>query len=172
MVMDACKADELAEHEATTSRVPSIMPPNTPEADRWRMRPDILRVSNLPAMPSPRQIEEACAHKCRHPLQLVEVGFTSDTRWQDKMLEKRRQHEALVALLRAVGWTVDMHVILVRHCGTVYKPGLAALKDLGLSKQCASALLEDPSVHAVVAAHEIGMARRRLERTSGRVGVG
>ena len=172
MVMDACRTDELAGHEAATSKVPCFLLPNTPEADRRRMRPDILRVSNLPAVPSPGQITEACAHKHRHPLQLVEVGFTSDTRWQDKMQEKRGQHEALVAALRAAGWTVNAHVVLVGHCGTVYKTGLTALQDMGVSKQNASALLEDLSIHAVVAAHEIGMARRRLERISGRVGVG
>lgn len=172
MVMDACRAEDLADHDAATARVPAFLLPDVPDADRLRMRPDILRVLGLPATPTEEQIESACISKHRHTVQVVEVGYTSDTRWLEKVQEKKAQHARLVAALTVAGWTVESHVILVGHYGTVYKSGRAALLELGLSKADASSLLEELSVQAVVAAHEIGMARRRLERTRGRDGVG
>ena len=172
MVMDACKREDLASYEAADSRVQGFLLPNVPEADRLRMRPDILRVLRLPAAPTQAQKDQACTQKHLHKVQIVEVGFTPDTRWQDKMEDKRKQHAELVDALNAAGWTVELHVVLIGHCGTVYKSGLAALEKMELSKSDASSLLADLSLHAVVAAHEIGMARRRLERMSGRTGVG
>ena len=80
-----------------------------------------------------------------------------------------------MSALTVKGWQVEAHVVLLGHCGgTVYKSGLKALQALGLDKIDASKLLEQLSVHAVVAGHEVGMARRRLERTTtqGRDGVG
>ena len=172
--MDACRADELQAHGADTNRVPSFLLPSTPEAKRRLMRPDILRVVGLPPAPTPEQIAAACAAKHNHRVLLVGVGYTSDTWWQEKLEQKEAQHTKLITALRAAKWEVDCQVILLGRTGTVYKRDLAALEHMGVNKAAARILLTKLSVDAVLAAHDIGMARRRLERspTAPRAGVG
>ena len=171
--MDVCRADELQAHGADTNRVPSFLLPSTPEAERRLMRPDILRVVGLPPAPTPEQIAAACAAKHNHRVLLVEVGYTSDTRWQEKLEQKEAQHTKLITALRAAKWEVVCQVILLGRTGIVYKRDLAALEHMGVNKAAARTLLTKLSVDTVLAAHDIGMARR-LERspTAPRAGVG
>jgi hypothetical protein len=171
-VMDACREEELQEYSADAKRLPEWLLPGVPEEERRRMRPDILRVIGLPAAPTPEQVQEAVRCKHRHPIQIVEVGYTADTKWQEKRDAKKEQHKMLVTALRQAGWTVETYIILVGRTGTVYKFCKAALEQLGTTRQAACALLVKLSVQAVLAAHNIGMARRRLERGQGRAGVG
>ena len=173
-VLDACRADELGTHGADSNRVPEFLLPLAPEAERRRMRPDILRVQGLPPAPTPEQIAGACAAKHMHAISIVEVGYTSDTQWQEKLRQKEGQHAELTAALREAGWTAECLVILLGRTGTVYKRDLAALHSMGIGKAAARTLLTKLSAHAVLAAHDIGMTRRRLERTpaASRAGVG
>ena len=102
------------------------------------------------------------------------MGYTSDTRWQEKLEQKEAQHTKLITALRAAKWEVDCQAILLGRTGTVYKRDLAALEHMGVNKAAARTLLTTLSLDAVLAAHNIGMARRRLERspTAPRAGVG
>ena len=51
-------------------------------------------------------------------MQVVEVGYCSDTRWRDRVAQKREQHEELITALRAAGWTVEEpHVIVLGVTG-------------------------------------------------------
>jgi hypothetical protein len=170
--MDACKERDLATHDVDAKRLPEWLLPNVAREERSRMRPDILRVIDLPAAPSGEQIERATTSKHRHTVQIVEVGYTADTRWQEKLKQKERQHEALEIALRAAGWKVETRVLVVGNTGTIYKSGLTALIRLGLRKMEACELLGKLSVHSVLVAHDTSMARRRMERVQARAGVG
>lgn len=171
-VMDACKERDLAAHDVDAKRLPGWLVPSVAREERSRMRPDILRVLGLPAAPSREQIERATTSKHRHTVQIVVVGYTADTRWQENLKQKERQHEALETALRAAGWSVETHILLVGNIGTVYIRGLKALVHLGLRKMEACALLGKLSVHSALVTHDISIVRRRMERVQARAGVG
>jgi hypothetical protein len=106
-------------------------------------------------------------------------GVTRLLRWhhaprcrQEKLKQKERQHEALETALRAAGWSVETHILLVGNIGTVYIRGLKALVHLGLRKMEACALLGKLSVHSALVTHDISIVRRRMERVQARAGVG
>ena len=84
-IMDACKAADLGKHGVSGKRLPSfILPPEDCDGLEKR-RPDILRILNLPANPTAADIEAATRNKAEYPVQVVEVGFTQDTRFVEKM---------------------------------------------------------------------------------------
>jgi hypothetical protein len=133
-IMDACKAAHLETHGVDAKRLPSwILPDAADAADLSKQRPDILRILGLPASPTDADIQQAVAHKRRHRIHIVEVGYTSDTRWKEKLAEKQVQHERLRAQLAAAGWDVDPeeHVILLGTAGTLYRQSLRALQGVG-----------------------------------------
>jgi hypothetical protein len=103
---------------------------------------------------------------------IVEVGYTVDTRYEEKYQRKSLQHAALVAKLRNNGWDVRQHVILLGSGGAVFRTAVNSLQNLGIRgddlDKCISKLL----VHTANAAQSIVTARRRLEGGVLRTGVG
>ena len=169
-VMDACKAVDLETHGVDAKRLPSWILPDAADAgDLCKQRPDILRILGLPASPTDADIQQAVAHKRRHRIQIVEVGYTSDTRWKEKLAEKQVQHERLRAQLADAGWDVDPeeHVILLGTAGTVYRQSLRALEAVGLQRNDAKALLRKLHIMAITTLRDIVATRRRLERRTG-----
>jgi hypothetical protein len=177
-VMDACKEAELADHGADAKRILRWMIPaeQVSDADLAKMRPDILRVVGLPAAPTEEQLREAAdvANREKYRVQLIEVGYCSDTKWRDKVKDKLKQHEHLVATLKEAGWRIDEapHIIVLGAVGAVYMSGLQALQKLGLTEKHGRALLTKLHLDAIQAAHNISLARRRLERPHHPAGVG
>eukprot|EP00887_Chlorella_sp_A99_P002003 scaffold18.g2003.t1 len=165
-VLDACRQDQLAELHADAKRLPAWLLPDTASEEVACMRPDVLRVTGLPPAPTAAEIEAATQNKHRHPIQVVEVGYCSDTRWGEKVQDKLAQHRALLEALAQAGWRVDPdpHIVVLGACGAVYLNGLQALKKLGLTKEQSSTLLTKLHVMATQAVHDILVARRRLER--------
>ena len=170
-IMDACKAADLGKHGVSGKRLPGFILPTEESDGLEKKRPDVLRILNLPANPTAADIENATRNKADHPVQVVEVGFTQDTRFAEKMAEKQAQHAELVRLLQQAGWTVSYHVILVGVAGTVYKSGSRALRELGMGDKDARALLRELHLHALECLYNIVLARRQLERNI-RTGVG
>ena len=142
-IMDACKAADLGKHGVSGKRLPGFILPTEESDGLEKKRPDVLRILNLPANPTAADIETATRNKADHPVQVVEVGFTQDTRFAEKMAEKQAQHAELVRLLQQAGWPVSYHVILVGVAGTVYKSGSRALRELGMGDKDARALLRN-----------------------------
>lgn len=177
-ILDACRADQLEELGADAKRVARWLVPQTSVSDEelLRMRPDIVRILELPGAPTEEQIAHATANKEQYTVQVVEVGYCSDLNWRSKMQEKMAQHQKLLQELKAAGWKVDEQpqVIVLGALGAVYLSGREALVRLGLTKAQASKLLAELSVMAVEAAYEITLMRRRLEGgcPTTRVGVG
>lgn len=117
-IMDACKAADLGKHGVSGKRLPSFILPQEDSDGLEKKRPDVIRILNLPANPTAADIEAATRNKAEYPVQVVEVGFTQDTRFVEKMEEKQAQHVDLVRLLQQAGWTVSYHVSLVGVAGT------------------------------------------------------
>lgn len=175
-ILDACRETELTQQGADAKRLPRWILPEgtTSDEELAKMRPDILRIRGLPPAPTPADIAHAMANKEQYQMELVEVGYCSDTKWRRTVAQKLRQHATLIEKLQAAGWSVDTtaHVIVVGACGAVYLSGQQALEKLGLSKAQCSKLLTRLHLIAVQAMSEISMARRRLERAERRAGVG
>ena len=104
--MDMCKSCEAVDHGAAGTRLPRFLLPSrlVTDAELAKMRPDMLRIIGLPSAPTEAEIAEAVANKGQYRIQIVEVGYCSDTRWREKMRQKLEQHTRLMALLtEAVG---------------------------------------------------------------------
>ena len=93
-IMDACKgaAAELEKHKVQGTRLPEWLLPSIPPEQRARLRPDILRILGLPANPSKSDLQLAAANKGKYTVQIVEVGYTTDTNWHETLKNKNRQH--------------------------------------------------------------------------------
>ena len=163
-IMDAAARDL----DTDGNRVPQFLLPVLEETKRRKMRPDILRVLGLPAHPTRSDTARATSHKSSCTIQIVEVGYCSDFSWKRKFEEKQKQHEALAQALTQAGWKVEMHFIVLGNCGTIYKPTLATLQDLGLSAAQATTLCNELNIHAIFLLHEIVCARRELEAAATR----
>ena len=87
---------------------------------RSKLRPDILRVNGLPFnnVRPPRSPSERGSLQ----IEIVEVGYCSDTRWEAKLEEKKLQHAQLVHLLREAGWKVaEPRILLFGVGGTIFQ---------------------------------------------------
>jgi hypothetical protein len=98
---------------------------------------------------------------------LVEVGYTADTRPDEKRAEKWEQHRILVDTLTRLGFKVDFvrdtHCVPLGHGGTVYTSLEALLLKLGVVACHRNKLMRHLEKHAIHYAHAIVVARRRLE---------
>ena len=186
-IMDACRSEDLPRHGADGKRLPGWLLPSLPGEQRARLRPDILRVVGLPADPTSADIQAATRNKGQYEVQIIEVGYTSDTRWRERMAGKRSQHwgtgglseeerTCLADALRREGWRVaeEPCIILIGTCGTVYGSGLRALERLGVTTEGSRRLLRRLHLEAVTALRDIIAARRQLDssRSVERAGVG
>ena len=72
------------------ARIPKWMLPEIDDDLRNRLRPDILRISGLPCTTArPPQSRHA---RQRLLIEILEIGFCSDTRWKEKLHKKKQQH--------------------------------------------------------------------------------
>ncbi len=92
-------------------RVPHYMLPHIPDADRLRMRPDIMilsydreKVAHLKEE-SPAWIAQLKRHAT---IRIVEVGCCTDTRYHDTYNAKLIQHIDLSTSLQEAGWKVEV----------------------------------------------------------------
>jgi hypothetical protein len=96
----------------TTTHTPDI-PSTLP------YRPDLLYIGGIQGA---QYIPTTMADRSLHPIHVVEVGYCSDTRYQDKYLTKSQQHTHFLTDLRKAGWTqVHSHTLLIGNAGTIYK---------------------------------------------------
>ena len=97
------------------ARVPEWMLPDLEHDLRNKLGPDILRVNGLPFdnIRPPKSPSE----RGNLQIQIVEVGYSSDTRWETKLEEKELQHAQLVYLLREAGWKIAEPRILLFGVG-------------------------------------------------------
>jgi hypothetical protein len=96
---------------------------------RLKFRPDILVIENLDAtdhrIHSLQRTTDpvARARLCRNShfkIHIVELGYTSSSRYLEKLEEKRTQHERLRVALHEAGWPfVTITPLVLSTCGQV-----------------------------------------------------
>jgi hypothetical protein len=166
-IIDAGKMqDVLNKLAANGKRLPPWLLPGVDPDTLRRMRPDILRITGLPAQATHEEIAAALLHKSRHKIQVIELGYCSDFNWKQKLEEKKAQHQELIAALREDGWEVEEHYIVLGTKGTIYKDTLATLQQLGLAHKRALALMATLNIHAVTWLATIVTTRRREEQAA------
>ncbi len=98
-------------------------------------------------------------------IEIVEVGYCSDTRWEAKLEEKKLQHAQLVYLLKEAGWKVaDPRILLFRVGGTIFQQTDHALQQLGVTRKCAHACLL--KIHTLSALWVDKLVKLRRHHTS------
>lgn len=168
MVMDACaSADAPAYTDGT--RLPSWLLPHLSDAERSRMRPDILLIEGLPLsdVQGAHPDDEPPKPGRRYKVHVIEVGYTSDLDHASKHEAKVAQHEALVAALVQAGWQVEHggdHAITLGAGGTICRMLHKALTDMGVASAAAHACTRKLHQHAVHTAGDIIGVRRLMER--------
>lgn len=93
-IMDACRRNDAETHGAAGTRLTDLdwLLPSLTAEQRALLRPDILRVTGLPAAPTATEIADATANKGQHWVQIIEVGYTTDTCWLAARTRKEGQH--------------------------------------------------------------------------------
>ena len=94
---------------------------------------------------------------------IVEVGYCSDTRYLDKLLEKTRQHRQLQSLLMDKVFKVRCLPITLGNSGAIYRITESSLLQLGISHKAAQSLMLKLSDHAARYLHKLIKTRRQLE---------
>ena len=102
------------------------------------------------------QIRERVMH-------VVEIGYTSEGRYHEKLAEKKAQHQQLQALLKASGFTVHVHEIILGSTGGIFEASMQALAALGIDKDRCKKLERKLHVHSILWLHTIVKKRRQLE---------
>lgn len=97
-----------------------------------RYRPDIFYLEGITfeRLTSGNSLDDL---KTAATLHIIEVGYSADTRVQQKRAEKIRQHELLVADLTRSGWNCLVHVIVLGVGGSIFRESNQALVELGVS---------------------------------------
>ena len=96
---------------------------------------------------------------------IVEGGYCSDTRYEDKLKEKEDQHLILQTALEDHGYQVLTLPIILGVSGSHFHTTTQAFKQLGLSHDAAKTLLFKLHEHSITCLHSIVTSRRVLERT-------
>ena len=171
-IVDATARDALP-LGVESNRIPEWILPKLLEADRKKLRPDILIIEGLDrGMADTFKGLTGSNRKTAmrdYTIHILEVGYTSHTRYLDKMQEKSDQHEKLVADLREEGWKVqytDQHRIVLGTPGTIYLNTVDLLSNLfKIPMAKVDSTLCKLSALAVNKGQDIICARRRLENT-------
>jgi hypothetical protein len=63
---------------------------------------------------------------------LIELGYSSDTRYMDKVIEKKEQHAELCRLFAAEGYDVMLLPVVLGSAGTLFKCLDRATKEMDI----------------------------------------
>jgi len=100
----------------------------------------------------------------RRKVWVLEVGYGSDTKYEEIWQTKTEQHQTLIRLLTHFGYEVHLRPLPLGVAGTIYKTNLTTLVDLGITRHQSSGTLRKLHIHAISCLHNIIKERRYLER--------
>ena len=132
---------------------------------RSKMRPDILMARPINMGSNCRKRKRIMERCSAQHIDVVEVGYTSEGRYHDKLEEKLNQHKELVNLLTLAGHTVKTHVIVLGSTGGLFRSTTEALVALGVEHTRCNKLLRRLHVHSIRWLHTMVKKRRQLEST-------
>ena len=148
-------------------RLPAWLLPGIADAERVKMRPDLLVAQGLTAadMRELNAGELPLEHvKHRIHIHVFELGYCGDTSYASKDEVKRAQHERLVAELRTRGIKVHYHVVLLGRCGTMQTETRRMLQDvLGMDRGTAETCMQKLHRHAVQYVEKFYTARQLID---------
>ena len=156
MVMDAGKQDELPETVSMQRMPDTLRPPHILQVDWHKFRPDLVMITGMLA-------DEIPTHGMKLHMEMVEVGYCSDTNHETKIQEKQEQHKQLLTILREAGHTVRYHPITLGTTGTIRVEALTTLQQLGLTLPHALKTMNKLHQNAISSATDIIRARRIRE---------
>jgi hypothetical protein len=95
---------------------------------------------------------------------LMELGYSSDTRYMDKVMEKKEQHAELCKLLAAEGYDVTLLPIVLGSAGTLFKCLDRAPKEMDIPNARKKKLYSKLHLHSIHSLQNLVSQRRYLER--------
>ena len=151
--------------ETIHDRIPGWMLPNTPEAERTKMRPDLLLITGLTQREANNWSDNLQVHnKTRYTIHIFEIGYGSDTCLENKERTKLEQHTNLVTALQKEGWTTNYTALPLGTTGGITNNVVNALKDkLKLSHTQVDKTCHKLHDLAIRAAHALVRKRRYIE---------
>ncbi len=91
----------------------------------------------------------------RRKVCVLEVGYGSDTKYEEIWQTKTEQHQTLIRLLTHFGYEVHLRPLPLGVAGTVYKTNLTTLVDLGITRHQSLGTLRKLHIHAISCLHNI-----------------
>ena len=96
---------------------------------------------------------------------IVEVGYSSELRYKEKLQVKLDQHKQLVQAMENAGYQCKvLPVVLGTTMGGVFKNKVSCMTKAGVSYERSTAILRQLSTHAIGYMQTIIDLRRRLEK--------
>ena len=130
--------------------------------NRNKLRPDIM-VINSSKRPLKRKRDSEEGRATIGTAYIVEIGYTSEGRYHEKLAEKQEQHAQLVTLMESQGYQVVINTIILGSSGGIFKSTTEALEDLGVDFNRRKRLLQRLHIHSVRWLHTTVKKRRLLE---------
>ena len=97
---------------------------------------------------------------------IVEGGYCSDTRYEDKLKEKEGQYQAMQTALEDRGYQVSTLPIILGVSGSHIHSTTDAFNQLGTGHDAINTLMIKLHEHSIPCLHNIVTSRRVLERTT------
>ena len=97
---------------------------------------------------------------------ILEVGYTNETRYEEKLQEKEQQHSTLIKLLEASGFEAVLCPIILGTIGGIFHSSKKALLELGVPRAAVEKLDQKLHVHSINSMHAIIKLRRLKEQFS------
>lgn len=94
---------------------------------------------------------------------ILELGYVREGFGNQKMQEKRAQHELLSVLLKDLNWTVHYHTATIGVTGAVYKDTLTALSAMGVSSSACDTVISAIVHMTLNHTHGLVVQRRQLD---------
>jgi hypothetical protein len=94
----------------------------------------------------------------------MELGYSSDTRYMDKVMEKKEQQAELCKLLAAEGYDVKLLPIVLGSAGTLFKCLDRATKEMDIPNARKQKLYSKLHLHSIHSLQNLVSQRRYLER--------
>jgi hypothetical protein len=95
---------------------------------------------------------------------IVELGYSSDTRYMDKVTEKKQQHAELCKLLSVEGYDVKLLPVVLGSAGTLIKCLEQAAKKMDIPHARRKKLYSKLHLHSIHTIQNLVSQRRFLER--------
>ena len=145
--------------------------------DRHKIRPDALYGESATVTPPTRTrsaarvlkhnriISEPNATPPSRPAKamVLEFGYSSETRYKDKMDEKLRQHAQLQDMLTSEGFDASIRPVIIGTTGGIFKSSDEVLRELGVDKARLAKLNDKLHAHSINTMHAIIKLRRTKE---------